>query len=185
MKRENLRELGLDDEQIAEVMKAYNKSITSLNEKISDKDEELKTAKAEKSGLEKKVADMEEQAKKEPEEEKLDGLTAQEWKEKFESAEKEKSDLVNANKLDKELSGINAHDLNTVKKLLDMEKIKFAEDGVEGLKEQIEGLKESSPFLFKQKDDKKTDGFKSFEPAKSDGDGPSEVDAMMDKIFND
>ena len=54
------------------------------------------------------------------------------------------------NALDKALQGYKAKDTSILSKMLDMEKVKFNDkyEIVEGLKEQIEPLKESHDYLF-------------------------------------
>lgn len=55
--------------------------------------------------------------------------------------------------IDKDLASANLHEVGIVKKLLDLDKVIVGTDGkIVGLNEQLESLKTSSPYLFKQTD---------------------------------
>lgn len=176
MKREFLRGLDLEDDQINSIMKEYSGSISSLQDSISDKDEEIQNLKDEKKNLEEK--------QKSEDDFKEDGLTASQWKEKYEELDQEKTKMINTAKLDKELSSLNAYDLETLKKSLDMDKVEFTEEGIVGLEDQISSLKENKSFLFKTEDPKET-RFSSFDPPSGSGETPSAMEQEINSVFED
>lgn len=53
-------------------------------------------------------------------------------------------------KLDSELGKVNTHDQQLLKSLLDMKALKFTDEGIDGLEDQIKSLKEAKPYLFKE-----------------------------------
>lgn len=122
MKRDFLKNLGLEDDIVDKIMEENGKDITDLKTKIANlqddlkvKDEALKTAEYERG--------------------KAEG-----------SAEIEKFKFNTA--LDNALKGAKVKDSKTISGLLDMEKIKLENEQIVGLDEQLKTLKESHDYLF-------------------------------------
>ena len=116
MKRDFLKNLGLEDDIVDKIMEENGKDITDLKTKIANlqddlkvKDEALKTAEYERG--------------------KAEG-----------SAEIEKFKFNTA--LDNALKGAKVKDSKTISGLLDMEKIKLENEQIVGLDEQLKTLKE-------------------------------------------
>lgn len=59
------------------------------------------------------------------------------------------------NELERELDLAGVKNREIVLKLIDMEAVTFDEEGIHGIKEQIDALKESAPYLFEEKKDVK------------------------------
>lgn len=125
---------------------------------------EREKLKNEKEALEKQLNERDSQI----EQLKEDTNTTEELKQKIselqeknEKTEKELQEKLKKTRLEseveKKLLKENAHNPKAVKALLDMESIKVEDDGVEGLDEQIESLKESDDYLF-EKEGKKDIG---------------------------
>jgi len=106
------------------------------------KNDELKTAKALVTELQGKVESIGADEKKYAE------LKAQ-YDNDTTTLKNQLSQVKNDFTLDSELGKSGAKNLKALKALLDMSKVSFGEDGtVEGLKDQIDGLKKSETWLF-------------------------------------
>jgi|SRR5690625_141097 len=151
MNREFLKEQGLNDEQIEAVMKEHGKTVNSTKE-------ELETVTTERDNLKEQLDDRDTQLanlKKEVKdnEELTNRITDlenenKEQKEQFETKLKDNA-ITNAIKL--ALAG-KVHDEELAASLIDKEKLVIDGDKIVGLDEQVEGLKESKSFLFKEEE---------------------------------
>ncbi len=150
MNREELKALGLTDEQIDKVMAAHGKVINTtkeqldsvtterdnLKEQIVERDtqlEELKKVDAE--GLQAKIDELQQQNE----------TTKTEYEEKLQQQAFDHT-------LEKTLTGANVRNTKALKALLDLEAIKLDGDKLLNLDSQLEGLKESDPYLFEQEE---------------------------------
>lgn len=180
MKRESLKELGLNEEQIKKIMDINGADIEkakgdsaeaskeneSLRSQIKERDKDLKH-------LRKQVEDNKDLT------EQLNNL-----KDKY---DKDTADLntklshVRLNSaIDRSLSKDKVRNIKAIKGLLDMDSIKLDKDGnLTGLQDQVEDIKKSDPYLFDQgqKEDYKPDNGK---PAKT-----SEAQTMIDVFKGD
>lgn len=178
MKREELKEMGLTDEQIESVMAKNGAEVAALNTQIT-------TLKSEKAQLEndKKVITKE----KEDKEKALDDLqknsiSNEEYQNKIKeieaNAKKEHEDYVLDQLIDQALT--DAKVLNTenarksVKGLLDMDKISVAKDGKSliGIKEQLEATKKTDAYFFEKK---KATGYEPVDPEGNKGDEGDDI----------
>ena len=150
MNREELKELGLTEEQIETVMASHGKAIgqhkkevedlkasnTELTGQLKERDTQLtdlKTAAGDNKELQDTIASLEE---------KNQTIAAE-----YESKVKEIT-LNNAIKL--ALNG-KVHDEDITSGLIKQDELVISEDGkIVGLDEQVNNLKESKPFLFKE-----------------------------------
>ena len=158
MKTEDLKAMGLTDDQISKIMAengkdvnaakgdaeslksemaALKNQIASLDEQITQRDKQLKDIKesaGDNEQLKKQINDLQEQnkAQKQAGEEKL-------------------TLLMKEHAIESELLSSGAINIKAVKALIEEQKIVLDEKGVSGLKEQIEALKsaEDSKMLFK------------------------------------
>lgn len=158
MKTEDLKAMGLTDDQISKIMAengkdvnaakgdaeslksemaALKNQITSLDEQITERDKQLKDIKdsaGDNEQLKKQINDLQEQnkAQKQAGEEKL-------------------TQLMKEHAIESELLSSGAINIKAVKALIEEQKIMLDEKGISGLKEQIEALKsaEDSKMLFK------------------------------------
>lgn len=156
MNREELKELGLNDEQINSVMASHGKTVNSIKDKADKVD-----------GLESQIDDYKKQLK--DRDEQLEELS--EKAKGNEDLLKQIQDLQKANddkqkefdvklsqqrkeaKLELALKDAKAKDVDLIKVKLDADTIKLNEDGsLVGLKEQLEKLQESHSYLFGEDD---------------------------------
>lgn len=150
MNREFLKEQGLTDEQIESVMKEHGKTlnetkakadkvdglesqIEGLEEQIEQRDNQLtELKKANPEELQQRIQELEESNE----------TTASEYQERLDQQAFDFS-------LERSLINANVHNPKAVKALLDVDQIKPDGDKLLGLDTQLEDLKESDPYLFK------------------------------------
>lgn len=167
MKRESLKELGLNEEQIKKIMDINGADIEKAK---GDSAEASKENESLRSQIKERDKDLTEQ---------LNSL-----KDKY---DKDTADLntklshVRLNSaIDRSLSKDKVRNIKAIKGLLDMDSIKLDKDGnLTGLQDQVEDIKKSDPYLFDQgqKEDYKPDNGK---PAKT-----SEAQTMIDVFKGD
>lgn len=183
MKREQLKEMGLEKEQIDSIMKingddiesakvasaaeikSLQTEVTGLNTQVKDRDKQLEILKAsagDNEALTKQIADLQ-----------AENVTTKQ------THESEMNQLKVDYAVEKVLTGAKAKNVKAVKALLDLDDAKLDKDGgVKGLKEQIDKLTadEGTKFLFDAVTQTKPT-FKGFQPGASSETKPgTEVD---------
>lgn len=149
MKREELKAMGLTDDQIESVMMAYGKELNPLKEQIN-------SLTSERDSLQQQVVDRDSQLddlhKNAGENDDLkatikrlqDDNKAAEAKYKNDLAAKEKGF-----KIESALRDAKAKNVKAVLSLIDTEKVNVQKDGtLDGLTDQIEAVKKSDSYLF-------------------------------------
>ena len=148
MKREFLKELGLEKEVIDKIMEENGKDINSTKEdmqsELNNKDTEIKNLNNQLAEVQKEIKTYQDLD--------VDAIKgkAKELEDKLIKAEEALQTERNNTILQKALAGSNAHDLDLLTMTLDQSKLIFKDGAVEGLEEQIKVLQESKPFLFKE-----------------------------------
>ncbi|WP_413627693.1 phage scaffolding protein [Fructilactobacillus vespulae] len=149
MKREDLRSLGLNDEQVDNVMKSHHQEIDNLNAKVTDLTTERDQLNTQLGERDKDLKKLQKNSK--DNEELSSQLT--EMKTKYD-ADKQKweSNLAKTKlngAIDAQLGQTKARDTEVIKKLIDLDSIKLGENGkVDGLQNQIDQLAKDKPYLF-------------------------------------
>lgn len=137
MKREELKAMGLTDEQIEKVMGLHGATVTDLQNKITT----ATTAAADqKTQLEKLTKDLDAATKATGDVEAI--------KKQLEAAQTALATTQKSQKVRDALAPYKPHDAETLMRLIDLDKVNFTDAGIVGLKEQVEPLKESKKFLF-------------------------------------
>lgn len=151
MKREFLKELGLEDETIEKVMAEHGKSVAesskakeeletlkseneALKEQITTRDkdlEELKNSAGANQGLTEKYAELEAKYQKEKED----------WESNLAEVQKNSA-------LEIALTQNKAKNIKAAKALLNLDELQFKDGALEGLEEQLKALRESDSYLF-------------------------------------
>lgn len=180
MKREDLIKAGItDDNLINAIMALHGQDIEGHKTKLT-------TATTELEGLKKQLEDangtiasfngMD-----------IEGIkkTAEDYKAKFEQAQKDAAAQIAQIRfdtaLDRELTGAKARDLKAVRVNLNLEGLKLEEDGtIKGLKEQLEKLQTEKDFLF-DKDGKTPRIILNGTPA-SNGGGDTFASAIQERL---
>lgn len=180
MKREDLKELGLNDDQISSVMASYGKSINeykeqvasltserdSLKSQIGDRDDQLETLKKsagqDNDDLKQQIKDLQDANKANADKYKAD-MAAQAKSFKIEGA----------------LRDAKARNAKAVLSLIDTDKVEVTKDGsLSGLDDQISAVKESDGYLFDTAEPK---SHVTINPSFKDN-GGSDKESMTDRI---
>lgn len=181
MKREDLRALGLSDEQVNSVMSQHHQEIDALDTKVTDLSAERDQLSAQVGERDKDLKQLQKNLK---DNEEVSGQLA-EMKTKYDNDKKKwESDLAQTKlngAIEAALGKTNAKDPSVLKKLLNTEEIKLNENGeVDGLQNQIDQLAKNNPYLF--------DGKKKQEYKPAGGDNHTTTTdlkvAMKDPDFN-
>ena len=152
VKREFLRELGIEDEVLDKIIIENGKDVQGLQAQIE-------SLTADRDGLREQLAAANEQIEGFKELD-VDGIKAKadEWKQKAEQAERELDERIAGIQFDyaleKQLAGAKARDAGIIMGLLDREGLKLTDDGkILGLDEQLSKIKEEKGFLFESEDE--------------------------------
>lgn len=155
MNREELKELGLTDEQIDKVMASHGKVVNS----IKDKADKVDGLESQIEDYKKQIADRDTQLEELGEKAKgNEELTAQinELKQQNETTKSEYEEKLQQqafdHKLESTLSGAKVKNVTAVKALLDIDSIKLDGDKLLGLDDQLNNLKEKESYLFEQEE---------------------------------
>lgn len=156
MKTEQLKELGLSEEQISEVFKLRGKEIEELN----SVNQELEAQKAENEALKNQIKDANNEIK-EFKDLDIDSIKkrADEYQARFEESEnqrqKEIEDMNLSHAVDLSLLKAGARNPKATKALLDYDLLKQSKNINDDLEAQINNLKETDNYLFKSEEDTK------------------------------
>lgn len=179
MKREELKEMGLTDEQVESVMAkngaevaALNTQITTLKSEKAQLENDKKVITKEKEDKEKAIADLQKNSiSKEEYDKKV--------KEIEDNAKKENEEYVYNDLLNKGLDDAKVLKDEITRTAIislinkDKDKTKLSDDkkSIVGLKELVEGYKKQAPHFF----EKKASGYSPVNPEGDRGDGDGEV----------
>lgn len=164
MTKEELKAMGLTDEQIAKITEDYGKNYVSKAQ-FNAKNEELKTAKAE-AATQAKELDKLKKDNKDNEDlvKQIDTLKkaqADRQKEYDASIKKMQIDGI----VDRSLMSAKAKNAKAVKALLDLQNVEIDGDSIKGLDAQLKKLKESDAYLFEAEKKTEVNGLKPPEGA--------------------
>ncbi|MGR3742121.1 phage scaffolding protein [Companilactobacillus sp. DQM5] len=155
MKREDLKDLELSDEQVDKIMSLHGKTVNDLNSQITSLKTEKDTLSEQVNQSSKQLEELKESTK---DNESLQ-TKIQELQDANKQLENESSSkLTEAQKgfaLELALRDAGAHDVKTVLPLLDQDTIKFENEKLTGLDEQLKNIQENKSFLFQSKEDGK------------------------------
>lgn len=135
MNREELKELGLTDEQINSVMASHGKVVNATKQ-------ELDTVTTDRDGLKAQLSDRDKQL------ETLSKVDAKGLQAEIERLKGENATQAFNFSLEKALTGAKVRNPKALKALLDSETLKLDGDKILGLDGQLEAIKESDPYLF-------------------------------------
>lgn len=149
MKREELKEHGLSEEQINFVMAQNGKDVNALNDKING-------LTSERDGLQKQINDRDKQLntlkKSSKDNEELQSQIKQLQDENKTAKQNYQDQLAKQNKsfkIEGALRDAKAKNIKTVLPLIDTEKVSVNDDGtLNGLSEQLDNIKQDNGFLF-------------------------------------
>lgn len=149
MKREKLKSLGLNDEQIKAVMDINDVDIEKAKSNVDQLTEENKSLKEQMASRDKDLKKLQDQVK--DNEDLSNQFKDLQKKYKTDTqALNEKVETVKLNSaIDQVLSANKVRNNKAIRGLLNSDEIKFDKDGkLTGLDDQIKSLKKSDPYLF-------------------------------------
>lgn len=179
MKREELKAMGLTDEQVESVMAKSGAEVAALNTQITT----LKSEKAQLENEKKVITKEKEDKEKAIAELQKNSISKEEYDKKVkeieENAKKENDEYVYNDLLNKGLDDAKVlKDEFTRTAIIslinkDKDKTKLSDDkkSIVGLKELVEGYKKQAPHFF----EKKASGYSPVDPEGDKGDGDGEV----------
>ena len=180
MKREELKEHGLSEEQINFVMAQNGKDVNALNYKIN-------CLTSERDGLQKQIDDRDEQLttlkKSAKDNEELQSQIKQLQDENKTAKQNYQDQLAKQNKsfkIEGALRDAKAKNIKTVLPLIDTDKVSVNDDGtLNGLSEQLESVKKDNSYLFgEEQKPSRIEMTNHFQ----DENNHKQGDAMVDKI---
>lgn len=148
--REELKNIGIDDEKINDVMTLYGKNIQSLKDSVDEEKRKAEENKKEVESYRKRINEQNDELdnlkekinKGENLEEQINALK-QANKEKDQQHIDEMNEVKLQYEIDKELNSAGAKNTTSVMALVNRDNISFdSEKGLRGLKEQLDDLKE-------------------------------------------
>lgn len=180
MKREFLESLGLEKDVIDKIMDENGKDINHANSKTESKEKELnllneKLQEATKTIKSYKDMDIENIKS-----------SALEWENKFKDSQKELKNIKNDYALKTELQKSGTVDVDVLASLINRGSLKFDDDKITGLDEQLKSIRENKSYLFKDESEKpkEDNGFKSVEVPEGSSGELNSMQATINSIFD-
>lgn len=155
--RDNLREIGIDEESLEKVMTLHGQEVQGLNDKVSQKESKLNelqstvdSYKEDNKQKDNELKDLQEKAKNGDDLQQTISDLRQANEDREKERQKEINDLKFNHNLENKLRDVGARNVKAVRALLDSENLKFndEENEVIGLQDQLEKLRESDSYLF-------------------------------------
>lgn len=153
MNREDLKALGLDDEQVENVLKSHGKTITKVKDEFAEVKAEADSLKTQLEERDTQLGSLRDQSQGNAElQATIDALRADnEASKEVHQSELNKTKLHY--ELDQALLLNKAINPRAVRALLDTQTVTLNEEGhIEGLESQLEAVKQSDPYLFQKED---------------------------------
>lgn len=148
MKREELKELGLTDEQIGSIMALHGVTVNELNSRVSTAEQQATQYQEQLEKNQNELNDFKANAKgNEDLTKQLEDLQSR-FDEIKTSSEQQIADLKKSSAIDLALTQAGAKNIKAAKALLDSESLELTDEGLKGLDEQLTALKESDGYLF-------------------------------------
>lgn len=155
--RDDLREIGINEESLEKVMTLHGQEVQGLNDKVSQKESKLKelqstvdSYKEDNKQKDNELKDLQEKAKNGDDLQQTISDLRQANEDREKERQKEINDLKFNHNLENKLRDVGARNVKAVRALLDSENLKFndEENEVIGLQDQLEKLRESDSYLF-------------------------------------
>lgn len=150
MKREELKELGLTDEQVGSIMALHGVTVNELNSRVSTAEQQATQYQEQLEKNQNELNDFKANAKgNEDLTKQLEDLQSK-FDETKTSSEQQIADLKKSSAIDLALTQAGAKNIKAAKALLDSESLELTDEGLKGLDDQLAALKESDGYLFGQ-----------------------------------
>lgn len=152
MKREELKELGLTDDQINSVMASHGNTVNELNSQVNELTQQANEYKSQLDKNQNELDKFKSSAEGNDElKQQVTDLQSQLDQNKSDS-EQQIADIKKDSAIDLALTQSGAKNIKAAKALLDNDKLELTDDGVKGLDDQLNEIKESNDYLFEQKE---------------------------------
>ncbi len=150
MKREELKELGLTDEQIGSIMALHGVTVNELNSRVSTAEQQATQYQEQLEKNQNELNDFKANAKGNEDLTKQLEVLQSRFDEIKTSSEQQIADLKKSSAIDLALTQAGAKNIKAAKALLDSESLELTDEGLKGLDDQLAALKESDGYLFGQ-----------------------------------
>lgn len=152
MKQEELKELGLSDEQIGSVIALHDTTVNELKSQISTAEQQATQYQEQLENNQNELNEFKKNAKGNEElERQVTDLQERLDQNKIDS-EQQLAAIKKSSAIDLALTQAGAKNIKAAKALLDFESIQLTDKGVKGLDSQLATLKESDAYLFTNND---------------------------------
>ena len=161
MERKTLEEMGLEKDQINTIMSDYGKSINGYKEQVETLTAERDSFKSQVDESNKQLDELKGKVKDNDEAQKQIADLQSQLKDSETKAQAELLSVKKNNAINNALRDAHVRDNKAIMPFLDTDAIKYNDDGLTGLKGQIEELQKSKAFLFEQPEPEKPQGIQA------------------------
>lgn len=148
MERKVLEEMGLEKDQINTIMADYGKSVNSLKEQVDTLRTERDTFKSQVDSSNKQLEELKGKITNNDKAKQTIADLQQQLKESEATAKAELLSVKKTNAINNALRDAKVRDTKAIMPFINTDEVKFNDDGLTGLKDQLESLKKEKGFLF-------------------------------------
>lgn len=161
MERKTLEEMGLEKDQINTIMSDYGKAVNGLKEQVDTLTAERDSFKKQVNESNKQLDDLKNKVKDNEDAQKQIADLQKQLKDSESNAQAELLAVKKNNAINNALRDAHVRDNKAIMPFLDTDAIKYNDDGLTGLKGQIEELQKNKAFLFEQPKPEKQPGIQA------------------------
>lgn len=161
MERKTLEEMGLDKDQVNTIMAEFGKSVNGLKEQVDTLTAERDSFKKQVNESNKQLDDLKGKVKDNEDAQKQIADLQKQLKDSESNAQAELLTVKKNNAINNALRDAHVRDNKAIMPFLDTDAIKYNDDGLTGLKGQIEELQKNKSFLFEQPEPQKPQGIQA------------------------
>lgn len=152
MERKALEEMGLEKDQINTIMSDYGKAVNGLKEQVDTLTAERDSFKKQVNESNKQLDDLKGKVKDNEDAQKQIADLQKQLKDSESNAQAELLAVKKNNAINNALRDAHVRDNKAIMPFIDTDSIKYTDDGLTGLKDQIETLQKDKAFLFEQQE---------------------------------
>lgn len=161
MERKTLEEMGLEKDQINTIMSDFGKTVNGLKEQVDTLTAERDSFKKQVNESNKQLDDLKGKVKDNEDAQKQIADLQKQLKDSESNAQAELLTVKKNNAINNALRDAHVRDNKAIMPFLDTDAIKYNDDGLTGLKGQIEELQKNKSFLFEQPEPEKPQGIQA------------------------
>lgn len=161
MERKTLEEMGLEKDQINTIMSDFGKTVNGLKEQVDTLTAERDSFKKQVNESNKQLDDLKGKVKDNEDAQKQIADLQKQLKDSESNAQAELLTVKKNNAINNALRDAHVRDNKAIMPFLDTDAIKYNDDGLTGLKGQIEELQKNKAFLFEQSEPEKQPGIQA------------------------